>query len=75
MRPMVSVPSRRCLGGRLSSLRRLIGRRDNPASDALLDRHVPCSAQGREAGSEAHHGWFSGIVAAWPRNSIGDKVE
>lgn len=36
----------------------LIGRGDNPASDALLDRHVPCRARGREAGSEAHQGRF-----------------
>ena len=40
----------------------LIGREDIPASDALLDQHVPCSAQGREAGSNAHHSRFFGIV-------------
>lgn len=72
VRPVVSVPSRRCLGGRLLEFESLIGREDNPASDALLDRHVPCPAQGREAGSEAHHGRF--FLGSWARNSIGDKV-
>lgn len=63
MRPVALVPSRRCLGGRLLEFEGLIGREDNPASDALLDRHVPCPAQGREAGSEAHHSRF--FLGSW----------
>ena len=48
MRPVVLVPSRRCLGGRLSGSRSLIGREDNPASDALVRPACPCSLFGAE---------------------------